>query len=234
MQEYRIEFAGQTEVENGLYVTKRPNIPVSIEKFESIAIPGRDGNIYISEETREDIEIEIEFNFMNAPECWFDTFRKAKNWLLKSGRHILVLGDNVDFFYIVKKVSIDTVERVCYEIGKFSATFVCVGYEYVKRGRDEYHAGEVMYNPYYVSHPIYKITGEGVCTLAVNGNRMKANVGQTITIDTELMEAYREDGVLQNTEVSGDFEGLYLKQGENMIEISEGFLLKVIPNWRCV
>ncbi|MEY8285350.1 hypothetical protein AALA13_16270 [Lachnospiraceae bacterium 50-23] len=59
MQEYRIEFAGQTEVENGLYVTKRPNIPVSMERFESISIPGRDGNIYISEETSIPIENEI-------------------------------------------------------------------------------------------------------------------------------------------------------------------------------
>lgn len=234
MQEYRVEFAGQTEVENGLYVTRRPNIPASVEKFESVSIPGKDGNIYISENAREDIEIEIEFNFMKDSEHWFDVFRKAKSWLLRSGRNMLILGDNVDFFYMVKKVSIDTAERICYEIGKFTATFVCAGYEYVKRGRDEFSVGEVQYNPYCTSHPIYRITGEGICELTVNGNKMKANVGQNITIDTDLMEAYREDGILQNAKISGDFEGLYLQQGENVIEITEGFELKVVPNWRCI
>ena len=61
---------------------------------------------------------------------------------------------------------------------------------------------------------------------------MRANVGQNITIDTERMIAYRTDGAMQNTAVSGDYEDLYLLEGANQIVITSGFGLKVIPNWR--
>ena len=70
-----------------------------------------------------------------------------------------------------------------------------------------------------------------MCTLTVNGNEMTANVGQNLTIDTDLMIAYRQDGTLQNTAVTGDYEDLYLVPGDNVISITSGFDLKIIPNW---
>ena len=92
----------------------------------------------------------------------------------------------------------------------------------------------MLYNPYYEAHPMYKITGEGVCTLSVNGQEMRANIGQNLTIDTERMIAYRTDGIMNNTAVSGDYQDLYLREGSNQIEITAGFDLKVIPNWRSI
>lgn len=96
----------------------------------------------------------------------------------------------------------------------------------------DYQSREIQYNPYDICHPIYKITGNGICTLTVNGKAMKATVGQNLTIDTERMIAYRKDGTMMNTSVSGDYEDLYLKPGENEISITQGFTLTVIPNWR--
>ena len=88
------------------------------------------------------------------------------------------------------------------------------------------------FNPYYISHPDYIITGEGVCVLTVNGKSMRANTGQNLTINTDLMIAYRLDGTMQNTAVTGDYQDMYLKEGDNQISVSSGFVLKVIPNWR--
>ena len=62
---------------------------------------------------------------------------------------------------------------------------------------------------------------------------MTANVGQNLTIDTDRMIAYREDGTLNNTKVSGSYEDMYLQPGNNKIEFYGGNL-KVIPNWRCL
>ena len=47
---------------------------------------------------------------------------------------------------------------------------------------------EASYNPYDMSKPEYKITGEGLCTLTVNGKTMKANVGQSLCCPTEKTE----------------------------------------------
>lgn len=59
-----------------------------------------------------------------------------------------------------------------------------------------------------------------MCTLTVNGNTMTANVGQNLTIDTDRMIAYRSDGTLNNTQVTGNYEDMYLLNGENEISFS--------------
>lgn len=229
---YDVSFAGKTAKENGLAVVQRPNIPAPQKRYEQITIPGRDGDLYISDGDVEDIKIPVEFNFIGQPEDWFEHFRQAKRWL--TGRGKLQLGDDLDFFYKAKKVEIDTAERVCYEIGRFTATFTCDGYNYVERGTAFYDVKDVLHNPYYGCCPIYQITGEGACTLTVNGNTMKANVGQNLTIDTDLMIAYREDGTMMNTKVEGDYRKLRLQEGDNTIQVTAGFGLKVAPNWRCL
>lgn len=114
-----------------------------------------------------------------------------------------------------------------------------------KRGRsnpkvDKLQKGDVsvpisgtlrLYNPWSESHPIFKISGEGVCKITVNGKEVSANVGQNLLINTNLMQAYREDGALNNTAITGDYENLYLQEGLNEISVSSGFAAEVIPKW---
>lgn len=69
-------------------------------------------------------------------------------------------------------------------------------------------------------------------TLTVNGKKVTANVGQNLTIDTELMMAYREDGTIQNTALTGDYEELFLQPGDNTITFSSGFIVSIVPRWR--
>lgn len=233
--EYDISFDNIGAKEKGLYVVKRPNIPAPRRKYTETEVPGRDGKMYLDEGTVEDIEIEIEFNFIGNENEWFERFRNAKRWLLEKGKHKLCMGDDEHFFYLCKRVQIDTAERVCYEIGKFTVTFICSGYAYLKSGELPVNVSDFCaYNPYEESHPIYEIRGEGICDITVNGETVKVNVSQNIVINTELMMTYREDGEIKNTELSGDYENLYLRDGENSIKISNGFEAKIIPNWRCL
>lgn len=88
-----------------------------------------------------------------------------------------------------------------------------------------------LYNPWSESHPIFKISGEGVCKITVNGKEVSANVGQNLLINTNLMQTYREDGALNNTAITGDYENLYLQEGLNEISVSSGFAAEVIPKW---
>ena len=74
--------------------------------------------------------------------------------------------------------------------------------------------------------------GEGVLTLTVNGKKVTANVGQNLTIDTELMMAYRQDGIIQNIALTGDYENLFLQPGDNAITFSPGFTISIVPRWR--
>lgn len=234
MWEYDLEYADTKAKDHNIYIVKRPSIPAPEKNYSEYRIPGRDGVIYADEETVEDIEIQVEMNFMGKPDEWFEYWREAKKWLLKKGQNKLKFGDDAGYFYLVKKVTISEAERICREIGRFTVTFLCSGYQYLEEGWKKYRHSDVVYNPYSTAHPIYIIGGEGNCTLEVNGKSVAANVGQNLTIDTELMIAYRMDGVAVNTSVKGDYEDLYLQTGKTEIGITEGFSLEIIPRWRCI
>lgn len=229
---YDLEFNGVTAGSLGVKVAYRPDMPTPEKRIEQIEIPGRDGSLIETDGAYDDIAIEVEMNFVIARELWGAQFRRVKQWLADTGN--LKFEDDQGFFYKIKNVVIDTTERTVREAGEFTVSFLADPYTYVDSGQREMTAAEVAFNDYSLAKPTYKITGEGVCTLTVNGNAMTANVGQNLTIDTDLMIAYRADGTTQNTEVTGDYDGLWLPPGENSVSITSGFNLTIIPNWRCL
>lgn len=182
----------------------------------------------------ESTEIKIDFNYIGPSDKWDERWGCAKKWLSARNK-MLRLGSDPDHFYKILKVSADDAEHTSERIGNFTATFQTKdGLRYLLEGLNEHAAENVSFNPYEISHPIYKISGEGNCSLIVNGKKMSADVGQNLTIDTDRKIAYRADGTLSNTAVSGDYEDLFLQEGENEISITDGFNLKIIPNWRCL
>lgn len=227
---YSALFKGRRCEDYGIYIMTRPNISSPLRDMELLKIPGKSGILIRDNKRYEPIEIKVDFNFIASENTWNEKFRKAKRWLSGSGE--LELSDDIDFFYKVYSAEIVDSERVMKRIGRFGAKFTCDPFMYLKNGKREYDMSDVLYNPYDVSHPVYKITGEGVCKLSVNGQEMRANVGQNLIIDTERMIAYRTDGTMQNTSVAGDYEDLYLQEGDNQITSTSGFNLKIIPNWR--
>lgn len=228
-----IEYGGIRGSSLKIYARERPSIPAARVRREGIVIPGRDGMVYQSDGTFEPTDIPVRFNYIGEETQWSERWRAAQRWLAKENAK-LRFSDDDGYFFWIDHVELDENERTTGRIGNFTATFTTRnGLYYLNSGLREHSKEEIQWNPYETSHPLYKITGEGVCTLEVNGNRMTANVGQNLTIDTDRMVAYRQDGTLQNTAVSGKYEDLYLTEGEIDIGISTGFDLKIIPNWRC-
>ena len=230
---FDIEFNEIKATSLGVKISRRPDIPSPEKKIKKIEISGRDGDLIDSNTEYKDIEIPVEMNFVKSPMLWNEQYRKIKSWILQ-GTGKLKFSDDVNVFYKVKNTKIADVSRDVREAGKLKVMFLCDPCTYILSGLTECRVEDVQLNNYYECHPIYKVTGEGMCTLAVNKKSMTANVGQNLTIDTELMLAYRKDGTLNNTAVTGKYEDLYLKSGENAISISPGFDLKIIPNWRCL
>ena len=229
---YSITFNGRNCLDLKLIPARRPSVPAPEIRVKETEIPGMDGALIENYGTYGLVTIPVEFNFLSPPLCWMEVYRAAKKWLKGSGW--LKLGDDRDYLYKAYYVNITDTERTSVRIGSFTAEFVCHPYAYLESGQLEYVAADVAYNPYEISHPVYIITGEGMCTLTVNGNTMTANIGQNLTIDTDRMLAYRKDGTMQNTAVTGNYEDLYLREGENSISLTSGFSLSVIPNWRCL
>ena len=193
-------------------------------KRQTTAVAGRIGELVSSPTYKSNLNIEVTFSVFKPFKPKID---QLKQWLGGSGN--LSFSDQAECFYKVITIDWGSIEREIRKYGRFTVRFTCIPYKFRKDGQIEYSS--ISQNPYAEARPIYKITGEGKCTLTVNGRTMTANVGQNLTIDTELMIAYREDKTLQNTAVTGDYEELYLIPGDNVINITDGFELKIIPNW---
>ena len=209
---------------------RRPDIPAPEYEHEEIVIPGRDG-IMTGSKRLLPIELSVEFNFLStSPNLWMSDFRAAKNWLKGSGR--LEFSDDEDFFFKVYFVRIEDSVRDSRRKGSFTAVFVCDPYMYLKKGDREYSLAQVQNNPYELAHPTYILRGYSESTiLTVNGTAVELSVDGMMVLDTDLMQAYDQDGSLANTSVIGDYADLYLQPGKNELLVSSGGMT-VIPNWR--
>ena len=216
-----------------IYFEKYPTINMGQEKMEKKTVPGR-GNLWMKTGTYSDTEIDLllDVNTLGSQIGRLPAYLKARAFLENCRR--ITFCDTPGYFYKVKYAELAKVNQYLEEGGDFSATLICEPGVFVEHGTNEHDLQDVMFNPYSVSEPEYHITGEGMCTLTVNGKAIKANVAQNLTINTGKMVAYRTDGTMQNTEVSGNYDDLYLLPGENRISITEGFQVKVTPNWRCL
>lgn len=86
------------------------------------------------------------------------------------------------------------------------------------------------------SRPIITITGSGDINFYVNGAQLLTinltNTTQTIIIDSEAMNAYNEDKtIFLNRLVSGDYDNIRLKVGNNIIAFNGAVSRVVIDNY---
>lgn len=230
MDKYFILYNDKANIDVNLLVATRPSKPSPVMEYEEVKVPG--GNTLYREKGYVDIEIPVSFNFLSKrPSDWDKDFKTIKNWLLGKINNKLKFSDDLEVFYKVNKVTIDTPERVMKRIGRFTATFTCEPYVYIDENERELVT--LLYNNYLPSKPIYRIVGEGYLTLTINNKTIKANVGQELIIDTDKGLCYRE-GIVNNVALDGRYEDLYLQEGNNTFNWTSGFKIYILPNWRCL
>lgn len=228
MDKYFILYNDKTNIDVNLLVATRPSKPSPEMEYEEVKVPG--GKTLYREKGYKDIEIPVSFNFLSK-NTWDKDFRIIKQWLLSKGNNKLKFIDDLEVYYKVNKVTIDTPERVMKKLGKFDATFTCDPYVYIDE--EERELSTLLYNNYLPSRPIYRIVGEGYLTLTINNKTIKANVGQELIIDTDKGLCYR-DGIVNNVALEGRYKDMYLLEGKNTFSWTNGFKIYITPNWGCL
>lgn len=230
MGKYYILYNDNTNIDVNLSIIDRPSKPAPEMEYEIVKVPG--GKTLYREKGYKDAEITIEFNFLSKDAAeWDKDFRAIKKWLLTRENNKLKFSDDLEVYYRVNSVVIDTPERLIRVGGKFTATFTCEPYVYYDV--DEFELASYVYNDYLISKPIYRIAGEGYITININNKAIKANVGQELIINTDKGLCYRE-GIIDNVALEGRYEDLYLQEGDNTFSWSEGFEIYITPNLRCL
>ncbi|MDB1956019.1 phage tail family protein [Clostridium tertium] len=228
MSNYFIVYNDSTNLDVNLLVINRPSKPAPVMEYEEVKVPG--GKTLYREKGYGDIEITVSFNFMSKY-SWDKDFRKIKQWLLSKVNNKLKFSDDLEVFYRVNKVTIETPERVMKKVGRFNVTFICNHLTYIEENERE--LPQALYNDYLVAKPIYRIVGEGYLTMNINNKTIKANVGQELIIDTDKGLCYRK-GIINNVALEGKYADMYLQEGNNTFSWTNGFKIYILPNWGCL
>ena len=224
LDRFEIVYNGASGASYGVFLPDYPEISHPEKRYETFSVPGRDGDLISDDNSIGNITVKCTFAVIDK--LFQKRIRDIKRWLRGTGK--LSFSDSLETFYEVLIIDYNELERELRKYGQFSVTFTCYPYEFLKSGQKTFST--ISFNPYDLCKPIYKIVGEGNYTLTVNGKTITANVGQNLTIDSRNMIAYREDGTLMNTAISGRYEDLWLPHGDTSISISGG-QLSIIPQW---
>lgn len=228
LRTYQIEYNGFTPENFGAFLPDYPQISSAKRQYETITVPNMDGNLITTDDYYDNITINCTIALVHKKLLYkLDDMRR---WLRGTGR--LKLSDLQDRYYEVLAVDTEDMERHLRRYGTFNAVFTCYPYAFLNSGAKAADYRELRRNPYDMCKPTYIIRGNGDCTITVNGRRFKATVGQEITIDSRRMLAYKSRGTgLLNTSVAGDYEDLWIDNGDVAITVTQGFDLKIITNW---
>lgn len=227
-----ITYKSISSATNGLIVTEPPKVIHSEIKEDVYQIPYRNGDLHSAETYRGDAQISVKMALVKSSVAnYVSAIRQIRNWL--SGTGSLVIADTTDAYYEVKKVVINTEDRIIATYGVIEVIFTVYPYEFLTSGNTAITASSIT-NQNSPSEPLYMITGtanaEG--TLTVNGNTMsfKIPTGGVLYIDTRRLIAYGNNNINASENVSGDYRKLRLNSGSNTASVTTGTLY-TYPKW---
>ncbi len=225
-----LKFGDYSNEALGVFVTTPSNVPTPEERGESVTIPGRNGELWISEGAYDPIHIMP--TFFIPPTANFQTVRL---WLTGEGQ--LELEKNATLYY--KARISGGVSFAPYTFGdgyQGSVDFECYPFRYVKtyETQEVTQSGLSVYNPYGVySEPKIQIIGSGDKRIRVGNTTFELeNIVSGMILDTEIQEAYSGETLL-NGSMSGAFP--VLASGFNEVTWQgTGTISKIIfdPRWR--
>lgn len=230
---FNIYFNGLNSLDNlGLVIEHRPYIPVGKKKINETVIPGRNGKLTEEEGTFEDIIISMNFGFLDR-KTFLDKARMIKAWI--NGEKLdykLIFSDDTNYYYKVKYVSSENIERDLIHLGRFTLEFVCEPFAYeATENTMEITQATTIYNNGYSSEPYLKIYASEDITLTINNSSITLNdIAEYVEIDTEMMNCYKGTQAL-NYKMSGEFP--VFVPGENNISWSGSVSkIEINPRWR--
>lgn len=202
--------------------------PSSITRTRQ-SVPRMDGELLLDDESYNDAY--VDFIIHARRDDLVAKMRQIKKWLSGTGR--LVISDAPDAFYEVKQVTFSSYIKKDETYGRLAVKMEVYPYEFLNTGETYITSPSSISNDAEESKPLYTITGTGDGVLSVNGHTMSFSLGSSsseLNIDTRRKVAYNGSGTGKDGAINGDYEGLYLKPGNNVISCTAG-TLKVKPRW---
>lgn len=197
---------------------------------ESIAVPGRNGNLHIDNGRFDNIEITYPAFIVKAFRQNFDAFKAYMN--AQSGYKVLRDSYHPEYYRKARfagelQPEMTTLNRE----GTFDIVFDCDPRRFMISGEKlRQFTGETIMNPtLFPSKPLIRVYGTG--TLRVNDiSVVISNADEYTDINSEIEEAYKGSVNCNGNITLTDGEFPVLKSGSNSISYT-GNRIDIAPNW---
>ena len=228
-------FNGVSSTTHGLRVTSDYVINSTGNDVETVAVPGRDGDLLISKNRLKSVTIELPCTVLSNRKLT-DAGSEISNWLNVDGYKDLTLSWDPDFIYRSAFIETFEIAGLMQQFGKVKLNFLTYPVKFYKQGR----TSQTLSNGATVNglgnvnaKPIITLVGSGDCTLTINDRKTKLKAVQNkITLDMQANQVY--SGNLQAWDKvvrSPQFQMPYLDVGRNLISWDGNFTVSMIPNW---
>jgi len=210
----------------GIMVNELPPITKATRDMTKISIPGRDGFLTQDFETYQGTIKSVECTILDIT-----LVDQVIAWLDGSGE--VVFSNQDDRKYqasIINQIPFSRIMRKWY---KFILIFDCQPFALMLDNQviTMTTQGSLYNSGTHKSKPVITVYGSGSINLTINSTVIHlANVSGYVTIDSNLMDAYK-DTLLKNGDMLGEFPELAV--GENTISWTGNVSSVLItPNWR--
>ena len=228
-----ISWAGKSSDSCNVVVQHYPNRPLPRRKYETVSIPGRNGNLIFSQDAFDNVTQEYDI-YISAERPKLPTVaRKVAEWLLKPGYNVLFDSYEPTIFRLAYYSGEEDIENVFNRFGRMKILFSCKPQRFLLTGEDPVtmNAGGQIFNPTsFRAKPIIRVNGNGNGTLTVGSLTCQlTGISEFITIDSELQDCYKN---LQNENAKFTGEFPVFEEGLNDISWTGGITGVVItPRW---
>lgn len=212
-----------------------PNRPIPKRKYESISVPGRNGDILIEQDAFENVTQDYDIYISAEQEKLPLPAQRAMDWLSRGGYRRLEDTYDPECFRLAQFAGGGELKNLFNKFGKATISFNCMPQRWLKEGEHEIPiSGSVtLINPTgFAARPVIRFTKNGNAESVVTvGNyvlRTGANQsGKVIEIDCYEQEV-TANGQRINGITTGTFPAL---EGSTAVSVSNALNTVVIPRW---
>lgn len=213
----------------GIKVIKLPKISRAKERVNKYEIAGRSGSLYEFENTFDNYQKTVECILLpNANiDNLFNVLRGTKEFIFSNEldkKYKVMISNVIDLDYVLRKYKSFILQFDTFPF-KYSASELADFLE-ITKATTIYNKGNLK------SEPIITIFGRGDINININNKIYSlSNVNEKITINSEIMEVYKNNENQNNKYTADDFP--LLDVGENNISWSgEVVKIEIEPKWR--
>ena len=200
-------------------------------KYTKVAIPGRNGDLLIDEESYENVPVPYR---CIMPNNFKENYLSLLSMLTSFGgyKRLEYTGDPQHFRMGKLETAVQPIPRAFLRFGTFPLSFDCMPQRWLKSGENwvSFTASGSIFNPTsQKSKPIIRIHGTG--SVMIGSKTITVNTAGTsyIDFDCSTLNAY-EGAFNRNENISIDFQALDLVPGNNGI-VLDGVTVDIMPRW---